>query len=513
MEPNRCMSPIRADLSSSVHETVHAAFEAQVDRAPGAVAVRSAGHAMSYGELEAHANRVAHVLRSRGVGPGMAVGVCLARSRETIVAVLGILKAGATYVPLEPAYPADRLRFMLQVTATALVIADSEHVARIPAGDWSALVLDGPEARAEVAAAPIARLDVVAGPGTRAYVMFTSGSTGQPKGVAIPHRGILRLVCDAEYVELGPTHTVLHVAPLAFDASTFEIFGPLLTGGVCALYTEGVPTPEGLERAIATNGVTTMLFTTGLFNAVIDAMPEALRGVRQVLMGGEALSVQHIRRAQAVLPETQFINAYGPTEATTFAACYAIPTPVPAVWQSIPIGYAITATTLQVLDDAGNAVRAGEPGELYIGGAGVALGYVGRADLTAERFVRDDASTDPDARLYRTGDLVRALPDGALDFVGRVDDQVKISGYRIEPQEVVVALRRDPRVRDAAVVARAVADGLPKRLVAYLVAERDVEPDIAAMDTSAVRETLRSFGARVSRPGGVRVGACATPDA
>ncbi len=471
--------------------TVHAAFEAQVDAAPTAVAICHAGGAVTYEELDARANRLAHVLRRRGVGARATVGVCLERTPDTLATVLAILKAGAAYVPLEPSYPPDRLTYMLQVTGASLVIADLAHADRLPTGVWGVITLDAAEVRDEWAAADATRIEVGGGPDARAYVMFTSGSTGQPKGVEVPHRGILRLVCDAGYVELGAAHTVLHAAPLAFDASTFEIFGPLLTGGACALYPERVPTPDGLARVIAAHGVTTTLFTTGLFNAVVDAAPEALRGVTQVLMGGEALSARHVRRAQAVLGGTRFINGYGPTEATTFAACYAIPSPVPDDWRSIPIGYAIRETTLRVLDEAGRPVAAGETGELYIGGAGVALGYAARPDLTAERFVADPSSADVEARLYRTGDLVRELPNGALDYVGRVDDQVKISGYRIEPSEIVAALRRDSRVRDAAVVARAVGDGLPKRLVAYVVREGEADPGGGAVDAGALRAALR----------------------
>ncbi|HEY0777634.1 MAG TPA: amino acid adenylation domain-containing protein [Gemmatirosa sp.] len=466
--------------------TVHAAFEAQVDRAPNAAAVRYAGATASYADLDARANRLAVVLRERGVGLGVAVGICLERTPDLVVTLLAILKVGATYVPLEASYPAERLALLLRVTAAPVVITNAAHAAIVPAGTWTVVQLDDVTTRAELDAAPADRIESAAGPETRAYVMFTSGSTGDPKGVEVPHRAIVRLVCDVDYVALGPAHTVLHAAPLGFDASTFEIFGPLLTGGTCALHGERVPTPEGLARAIAVDGVTTMWLTAGLFNAVVDETPEALRGLRQLLTGGEALSVRHVRRAQQVLAGTQLINGYGPTETTTFAACYAIPSPLPEAWTSVPIGHAIRDTVLRVLDDAGRVVPAGDTGELYIGGAGVALGYLGRPDLTVERFVRD-TWTAGDARLYRTGDLVRALPDGALEFVGRADDQVKISGYRIEPKEIAAALRRDPRVRDAAVVARAVAEGMPKRLVAYVVAAGDARPE-----TGAVRDALRA---------------------
>ncbi len=467
--------------------TVHAAFEAQVARTPHAAAVRHAGASTSYAEIDARANQLAAALQARGVGRGAAVGVCLDRTPAMVAALLAILKAGAAYVPLEESYPAERLAHLLRATASPVVITDAAHAERVPAGAWTVLRLDGPETYAAPEERSAERPAAAVGPDDRAYVMFTSGSTGEPKGVEVPHRAIVRLVCDVDYVELGPAHTVLHAAPLGFDASTFEIFGPLLTGGTCALYRDRVPTPEGLACAIAEDGVTTMWLTAGLFNAVVDEAPAALRGLRQLLTGGEALSVRHVRRAQEVLDGTQLINGYGPTETTTFAACYAIPSPVPESWTSVPIGYAIRQTTLRVLDAERRSVPAGETGELFIGGAGVALGYLGRPDLTAECFVHDAWSDDAGARLYRTGDLVRTLPNGALEFVGRADDQVKISGYRIEPKEVATSLRRVPGVRDAAVVARAVAEGLPKRLVAYVVAEATARPA-----DGAIREALRA---------------------
>jgi amino acid adenylation domain-containing protein len=471
--------------------TVTAAFAAQADRTPHAVALRHAGREVTYAQLDARANRLAHALRARGVAPGDAVGVCLERTPEMVVALLAILKAGAAYLPLEPSYPAARLAFMLRAAGVRLVLADAAHAAVVPEGEW-AVLRDGEAAR-DADAAPDARPADAAGPDARAYVMFTSGSTGEPKGVEVPHRAIVRLVCDATYVELGSAHAVLHAAPLAFDASTFEIFGPLLTGGACVLHAERVPTPEGLAHAVAAEGVTTMWLTAGLFNAVVDEAPGALRGVRQLLAGGEALSAAHVRRAQAALPGTRLINGYGPTETTTFAACYAIPDPLPEGWASVPIGHAIRDTQLHVLDDARRPVPDGETGELYVGGAGVALGYLARPELTAERFVADPFAERDGARMYRTGDLVRRLPDGALDYVGRADDQVKISGYRIEPREIAAVLRRDPRVRDAAVVPRAAGAGAPPRLVAYLVAaDEGARPDAAAL-RAALRDTLPEY--------------------
>jgi amino acid adenylation domain-containing protein len=307
---------------------------------------------------------------------------------------------------------------------------------------------------------------------TPAYVLYTSGSTGTPKGVVVPHRAVHRLVCPATFARLDPGVAVLQAAPVAFDASTFEIWGPLLNGGRVVMHGERVPTARGLGRAIRRHGVTTMWLTAGLFNAVVDEDAQALAPLRELLIGGEALSVRHVRRAQAVLPDTTIINGYGPTETTTFACCYPIPRPVPKAWTAIPIGVPINQTTLHVLDPERRPVSDGTVGELYVGGRGVALGYLERPELTAERFI--DLPQAPGSKVYRTGDLVRWNDDGVLEFHGRADQQVKIRGYRIELGEIEHALGALPGVERCVVAAPTgtsdAVDALAeRRLVAYVV--------------------------------------------
>jgi len=460
--------------------TVVGRFHQQVDGEPDAIAILSGGVEVTYGDLDRRANSLANYLRSAGVGRDMPVALCLERSAEAIVAILGILKAGAVYVPLEPVYPQARLATTLRTSEAALVLTTSSLSERLLGGIGRVLLLDAEHAR--IQAASTARPDVAPSPADRAYVMFTSGSTGEPKGVEITHRAIERLVCDVEYVQLGPGQTVLHAAPLAFDASTFEIWGPLLTGGRCAIYTERVPTAAGLARAIAEHGVTTAWLTAGLFNAVIDEAPESLSSLTQLLTGGEVLSVSHVRRALELLPNTQIINAYGPTETTTFATSYPIPKSLRSGTTAIPIGWPIRETTIYILDDAGKAVPAGRVGELYIGGSGLARGYLGRPDLTAERFVADPFTGHAGDRMYRTGDLARYLADGAIDYVGRVDDQIKISGYRIEPAEIETALARHPAVRQCVVTARIRHQDATKELVAHVVGNASTDlPSSAAL--------------------------------
>ncbi|MBF5042081.1 amino acid adenylation domain-containing protein [Aggregicoccus sp. 17bor-14] len=448
--------------------TVHALFAQQAARRPGAVAVVDARGALTYGELEARSNQLAHLLAARGVAVGDCVALCLERSVETVVAVLGILKAGAAYLPLEPSYPRERLGFMVQ-DAGAKVLLTQESLAPLMPAVSTCLLLEAlPAALArESSAAPDCRGHRAS---QRAYVMYTSGSTGQPKGVQVPHRAINRLVCAVDYVDLGEAQVLLHAAPLAFDASTFELWGALLNGGRVVCHPERVPTAAGLRECIARHGVTTAWLTAALFNALVDEDASCLRGLSQLLTGGEALSVTHVRRAQAALPGTQLINGYGPTECTTFAATYRIPRELPPTQRAVPIGRPIRDTRLYILDAERMPVALGEEGELYIAGAGLALGYLGRPELDAERFVPDPFSPEPGERMYRTGDVVRYLPDGNVDFVGRADRQVKVRGFRIELGEIEAALLAQPGLRSGAVVAREDVPG-HKRLVAYLVAK------------------------------------------
>jgi amino acid adenylation domain-containing protein len=439
-------------------------FEAVVRARPTAIAVEHARGQLRYAELDARANQLARHLRVCGLRPEDRVAVCLERSPDAIVAVVAILKAGGAYVPIEPQYPTERALFMLQDSSAALIITQPSFRERF-VGRGRVIVVDGEGG--EASAEPDGALRLDSGPDSLAYVMYTSGSTGIPKGVEVLHRAIDRLVRDVAYVRLGPEETLLHAAPLAFDASTFEIWGALLQGGRVVLHPERVPTARGLRDTIERHGVTTAWLTASLFNTIVDLDPRSLAGLRQLLVGGEALSVPHVRRALEHLPRTQLINGYGPTETTTFACCYPIPRPLPAQIRSIPIGRPIRNTRVYVLNAARALVPVGETGELYIGGDGVARGYLARPELTAERFIASPFQAGD--RLYRTGDLVRYLADGSIEFVGRADTQVKIRGYRIELGEVEAAVASLAGVRSAVIVAREDAPG-DKRLVAYLLA-------------------------------------------
>lgn len=450
--------------AASPFHTVHAAFAQQVRLRPDAVALVHGSTRWSYAQLQARAQAIASHLIDQGVQPGEPVGLLMERSPLAVAALLGILQAGAAYVPLQPDFPAERIAFMLRDAGIQrVVLRDAapllpDSIRQLPlarfehAPDETPVLPDWPSVDGQ---AP-------------AYVMYTSGSTGEPKGIEISHRAILRLVSAPNYAELPAGEVVLHAAPLGFDASTFEIWGPLLNGGVCAVHDEPLPTGAGLERSIGAHDVTTAWLTAALFNAVVDEDPAQLRGLAQLLTGGEALSLPHVQRAQQALPQTQIINGYGPTECTTFAASLRLPREWPAGARSVPIGRPINDTTLRVLGPTLAPLPTGFVGELCIGGAGLARGYVRRPELDAERFVADPHGA-PGDRLYRSGDMARWLEDGSIDYLGRIDGQIKIRGHRVECGEIEARLLSHPGVRAAAVVARPDAQRQP-RLVAYLVA-------------------------------------------
>jgi amino acid adenylation domain-containing protein len=445
----------------SVESTVPELFQRQVARTPDSIAVLSEQGELSYRELDQQSNRLARRLQALGVGPDVPVALCLERTPELIVALVAILKAGGAYLPLEPAYPKQRMAFMLEDAAPRVLLLEAATKDALPEFSGATLHLDADaDSIASESDAPVSSALTVE---HLAYILYTSGSTGTPKGVLVPHRAIDRLVQRPGYAELTAAVTILQAAPVAFDASTFEIWGALTNGGRLALHPEPVPTARGLKESIRRYGVTTMWLTAALFNTVIDEDPLALEGLKELLTGGEALSVPHIRRALERLPGTQLINGYGPTETTTFATCHRIPRDLPAGLSSIPIGRAIRRTRLYVLDAARELVGIGATGELYIGGRGVARGYLRREELTSERFIPDPFR--PGETLYRTGDLVRFQDDGTVEYIGRADQQVKIRGFRIELGEIECALMELPWLVRAVVTARPA--GGEKRLVAY----------------------------------------------
>ncbi|MEU1145647.1 non-ribosomal peptide synthetase [Streptomyces sp. NPDC005863] len=426
------VTPYPADTS------IPAAFAAQVKAGPDAPAVVDGAHTLSYAELDARSDRLAGLLRERGVRDGSRVGVLLERGHELVTAVLAIVKAGGAYVPINPEYPAERKEYML-ATAEAAVTVTAEELRE--AG-----------LRQDPAGLPQA----ATGPRDPAFILFTSGSTGRPKGVVIEHRSVLRLVRDTDYLEFGPHQRIAQVSNSSFDVFTFEVWGALLNGGtVVVIPTATVLSPLALAAALTEHRITTMFLTSALFTTVMADRPDTFAGLHTLMVGGDALSVTAVRRLLAADPAVRparLVNGYGPAEATTYAVCGEL-TELPEDARSVPIGLPIANTDCYVLGEDREPVAAGETGELYIGGPGVAQGYAGRPDLTEERFLPDPYAKEPGARMYRTGDLVKVLPDGRLDYLGRIDDQVKIRGFRVEPGEVEAVLGQHPEVREVAVVA------------------------------------------------------------
>ncbi|HEX2205515.1 MAG TPA: amino acid adenylation domain-containing protein [Longimicrobium sp.] len=444
-----------------VHELVEAAARAH----PGRTALKFEDATLSYAEMSARANRLARWLRRRGVGPETRVGVCAERSLELPVVLLAVLKAGGAYVPLDPAYPRERLANMVADGGVRLVVAQPHLADRVPDG-VETVSLDAAETEAAVESA-----DDFASGATQdnlAYVLFTSGSTGRPKGVMVSHRAVVRLVAQDDYCDFTPEETFLQFVPIAFDVSTFELWGPLSCGAKLVLFPPRTPSLDELGAFIRREAITTLWLTSGLFHPMVDSRPAVFQNVRRLLSGGDVLAAPQVRRVMELNPGLVMVNGYGPTEVTTFTTCHVMRSPDEA-GDPVSIGRPIANTRCYVLDPALEPVAPGAAGELYAGGDGVARGYQGRPGLTAERFVPDPFSPVPGARLYRTGDQARWRPDGTLEFMGRIDQQVKVRGFRIELGEIESALASHEGVREAVVVAREDAPGADKRLVAYVV--------------------------------------------
>ncbi|MEO8659362.1 MAG: non-ribosomal peptide synthetase [Bryobacteraceae bacterium] len=435
-------------------------FEEVASARPAATALISDGGEVSYGELNRRANQLANYLVRTGVKPGDVVALALPRSAELITAMVAVLKAGAAYLPVDLAYPADRIVYLLQDAAAKVVIARSD------AGDFPC-----PAMRLDAAQAAIDQENGNSAPSVSAgadlaYIMYTSGSTGRPKGVLVPQRGVVRLVRDTNYADLDEHQTILQFASISFDASTFEIWGALLNGGRLVLMPARQTGLDEIAAAIRRYGVTTMWLTAGLFHVMVDQHLEGLGPLRQLLAGGDVLSAPHVRRFLERLPNVRLINGYGPTENTTFTCCHTI-TGESLKGGSVPIGRPIAHTRVYLVAADGQQAAPGEAGEICAAGDGLADGYLNAADLTASKFVYFPFA--PDERMYRTGDLGRFRDDGSVEFLGRLDGQVKVRGYRVEPGEIEAVLGRHAGVRQVVVTADRGAQTGDAVLTAYLV--------------------------------------------
>ena len=461
-------------------QSIPEAFAAIATSAPERLALSGGADApLTYAQLDARAENFAAHLLARGIGPGQRVALYANRSMDAIAAILGVLRAGAAYVPLDTSYPLKLLRYIHGDAAPAALLIDdslgaSEHAF------WQ----EEPLRLRELAASrgPAPRAWPVPAAADPAYLMYTSGSSGRPKGVLVPHRAVLRLVQDNDFAHFGPDEVTLQLAPLSFDASNFEIWGALLNGGRLAIVSDPYPSLAQISAAIATHQVSTLWLTAGLFHLMVDNALEGLAPLRQLIAGGDVLSPSHVLRALRALPGCRLINGYGPTENTTFSCCYTIPHDYGGA-AAVPIGRAIRETEALVLGETLQPVPAGEDGELYLGGAGLALGYFNRPELTARAFVPHPRR--PGAQLYRTGDRVRARADGNLEFLGRIDRQVKINGKRVELDEIEARLRATGLVQDAAVICPPAVGAAARRIAAFVTAPP------AGLDLGRLRAALR----------------------
>jgi amino acid adenylation domain-containing protein len=422
---------------------VHHMIEEQAASRPEAPAVCAGNVTLSYRALDAGADHVARRLLDAGAGRGQIVGVIADRSPQLITALLAVLKCGAAYLALENDVPAEHRARLLRDAGVGVVLADGAVTDLAP--QMRVLPLD--DAGQEL---PAARQAVHVCPGDLAYVSYTSGSTGKPKGVAVPHTAVWRLVRDPDWARFSKRDTFLQLAPVAFDASTLEIWAPLTAGARLVIYPPGRVDAAGLADVLAHERVSVLWLTAGLFHQMAATQLASLGRLRHLIAGGDVVSAKMVRALLARHPHLTFTNGYGPTENTTFTTCWTSRTP-PAE-DTVPIGRPIRGTRVAILDGALRPVPAGAVGELYAGGTGLARCYLGQPTATAERFVPDPLSSSPGARMYRTGDLARWRPDGAIDFLGRADRQVKVRGYRVELTGVERLLEQSAEVSSALVV-------------------------------------------------------------
>ncbi len=452
-------------------DNVPQCFQIMATEKPNRIAVRSATERLSYAELDTRAEALRDRLVSAGVLQGTLVGIFLDRSVSAITSFLAVMKAGGAFVLLDPGSPPQNILDIVQRHKLPYVVSNAATLRRVPQLavtipriiDVDAMPLTG-GIRGPVQAARISGSDP-------ACVMFTSGSTGEPKGVVIPHQAIVRLVRNPGYMQFSDDQIFLQASSLTFDASIFEIWGALLNGAQLAIPGAGLLSLDTITAAVEEYDVTTLFLTSGLFNLMIDQCPARLRKLRYLVSGGDIMSPTHVAKAAGLLESGQFISVYGPTENTTFTTCFTAPPDFPAD-APVPIGWPVAGTVLRILDEDMRPVPEGTAGQLYVGGSGLALGYLNAPELTQQRFMKDPfaqvSGQDPGQWLYRTGDLVRRDETGMLHFLGRMDNQIKLNGCRIELEHVEIVLRRHLPLKDIAVVACSLPNGA-KHLVAFVI--------------------------------------------
>jgi amino acid adenylation domain-containing protein len=462
-------------------------FQAQVEKTPDAVAVALDDQSLSYAELNARANQLAHYLRHEGVVPEVLVGLCVERSLEMIIGLIGTLKAGGAYLPIDPNLPAERLALMLQDADVRLTLTQVHLLDKLPRAPLSILCLDRDWSL--LAGQPRKNPGYSISPQNLAYVIYTSGSTGIPKGVATLHQNVAGFVQNQSYASWSASETVLQISPLAFDASTFEIWGSLLSGGKLILMPPGRWTMADLYREIQLRRVSLSLLVAPIFNAIAPEDYWRVAGIKQFFTGADVVSHSQFRNYLAASSDCRLTNCYGPTETTVFCTTFSARSS-DELSHTLPIGRPLARMSAYVLDDQLRPAPIGAAGELYIAGSGLARGYLNRSGLTAERFVADPFGP-AGSRMYRTGDVARRCESGDLDFLGRADEQVKIRGFRIEPGEIEAVLAKHPAVAQAVVIAREDSPG-NKRLVAYVTSVAGRSADAATL-RAHLRQSLPAY--------------------
>ncbi|MBB5644744.1 non-ribosomal peptide synthetase [Pedobacter cryoconitis] len=447
-------------------QTVVDLFSRQAMLTPDAIALVYQDQSLTYKELDEQSNQLGHYLRSAGVKEDTLVPICITRSVEMMIGILGILKSGGAYVPIDAAYPKERIHYILSDTQAGIVVSSEANKPLLlsHSTDIRVISLDGEHE--VIAEEPVSAVPAILRPDHLCYVMYTSGSTGQPKGVLVTHSNVTSLISGANYIQLSSSDALLSAGSASFDATTFEYWSMLLNGGRLVFCPAGSLLDNSLFKAVLqVNKITVMWFTAGWFNLLVDVDIDLFEGLSVVMVGGEKLSAAHINRFRECYPDKTIINGYGPTENTTFSVCY----PIQELESSgnIPLGRPLNNRQAYVLDNFGQPVPIGVAGEIYVGGAGVARGYLNQEELTAARFINDPFETGN--RLYKTGDIGRWLANGNLEFIGRMDDQVKIRGYRIELGEIETAIQQSGFAEQCVVLAPADESG-QKRLVGYVIA-------------------------------------------
>lgn len=447
--------------------TLHQLFEAHAEGQPEAIALSYENTRMTYRELNERANRLARTLRAEGVKSGSLIGLMAERSLDMIVGMLAVLKAGGAYVAIDPEYPEERIRYMLEDSNARVNLVQRHLLSRVPVTDaGSTILLLDDEQYYDTDAS---NLEPVNEASDLACIIYTSGTTGKPKGNMTTHRNIVRIVKQTNYIEITEQDKVLQLSSYSFDGSAFDIFGALTNGAHLVLVPQlTLLDARELAGLIESAQISVMLITTAYFNVIVDVNTDCLRNVRVILFGGERASVSHVRKALELTGPGRLKHAYGPSESTVYATWHDV-TEIAEHAVSVPIGKPLSNTAIYIVNERNGLQPIGVAGELCVAGEGLVRGYLNRPDLTAEKFVENPFA--PGERMYRTGDLARWLPDGTIEYVGRIDDQVKIRGHRIEIGEVEAQLLKSEAVVKATVVVRGRSDG-EKQLCAYYVADR-----------------------------------------